>query len=370
MNSLTTIIAGSMLFAMACSEASHKPSDPDATETTRQLYDRLFQLRKRGIMLGHQDDLAYGHQHYEPGFSDVYDMTGDYPAVIGWEIGHVELGNVPYSLDSVYFKDIRKGIIKTAARGGISTISWHGDNILTGGSTWDCSRNDVITSILPGGSHHEAFLSYLDRIADFLLSLRSADETPIPVILRLYHEHTQSWFWWGADYATPEAYKSLWKMTVDYLRNDRNVHNVLYAYSPTSVATEEEYAERYPGDEWVDIVGFDLYFFGNDAAARENYITEMHRNLKITSDFAAKREKLPIMAETGLEGISIPDFFTDIIAPVISSYDIAWILFWRNAWEPNKPRHFYLPYKGHTAETDFKKFINNDHILMNKDIRP
>ena len=75
------------------------------------------------------------------------------------------------------------------------------------------------------------------------------------------------------------------------------------------------------------------------------------------------------MAETGMEGIPVTDYFTRVVAPVIESSGMAWILFWRNAWEPDKPGHFYLPYKGHAAEGDFKAFIAGDRILMNQDLR-
>lgn len=368
MKHLLTLAAGTALLTAACSGPEHRPSDPQADKAACALYERLFELRDRGVMLGQQDALAYGHQRYEPGFSDVYDMTGDYPAVVGWEIGHVELG-APYSLDSVYFDDIRRGIAATAARGGISTISWHGDNILTGGSTWDCSRNDVVASILPGGSHHNEYLAQLDRVADFLLSLKDAQGGAIPVVLRLYHEQTRSWFWWGADFATPDEYKALWRMTVGHLRDTRGVHNVLYGYSPTDVEDEAGYLERYPGDEWVDVVGFDLYHFGSDAAATEHYMANMRRNLQIVADYAVRSGKLPVMAETGMEGIPVTDYFTRVVAPVIEPSGMAWILFWRNAWEPDKPGHFYLPYKGHAAEGDFKAFIDNERILMNQDIR-
>lgn len=363
-----TLSLGSLMLLTACSDTRHRPTDPQATTATASLYNRLFQLRDKGVMLGHQDDIAYGHQRYEPGFSDVHDMTGDYPAVTGWEIGHVEKGD-PYSLDSVYFDNIRQGIAEVHARGGISTISWHADNILTGGSTWDCSRNDVVASILPGGSHHEAYLTRLDRVADFLHSLRDGQGEPIPVVLRLYHEQTQSWFWWGADYCTPEQYRELWRMTVAHLRDTRGVHNVLYAYSPTDVTDTAHYLERYPGDEWVDVVGFDLYCFGTSAEARQAYMDNMCRNLHIVTDYATTSGKLPIMAETGMEGIPSTDYFTGVIAPLIETSPIAWILFWRNAWEPDKPGHFYLPYKGHPAEADFKAFLANGRILMNSDIR-
>lgn len=363
-NFLWMTLAVSLLLFASCTATVHRPSDPQATETAHALYERLFALLDKGVMVGHQDDIAYGYQRYEPGFSDVYDMTGDYPAVVGWEIGHVELG-APYSLDSVYFDAMRRGIIETAARGGISTISWHGDNPLTGGSTWDCSSREVVASILPGGPRHEAFLQGLDRVAAFLGSLKSAEGEAVPVVLRLYHEHTGSWFWWGADLCTPDQYKKLWRMTVGYLRG-KGIHNVLYAYSPAGVASEEEYLERYPGDEWVDVVGFDYYFKGMD---EEGYIAEMQRNLNIVCDYAARSGKLPVVAETGLESVACDGYFTRTIASILAPYRVGWILFWRNAWEADKPGHFYLPYKGHPAADDFKAFIAADGILMNKDIQ-
>lgn len=368
MKKLLSLAAGTLLLTAACSGPQPSPSDREADPAVRALYQRLFRLRERGVMLGHQDALSYGHQRYEPGFSDVYQMTGDYPAVVGWEIGHVELG-APYSLDSVYFDDIRRGIAATAARGGISTISWHADNLLTGGSAWDCSRTDAVASVLPGGPLHDAYLARLDRVADFLASLRDAQGRAIPVVLRLYHEQTRSWFWWGAEQATPDQYKALWRMTVGHLRDTRGVHNVLYAYSPTEVENEAEYLERYPGDEWVDVVGFDLYHFGTDDAATQRYREQMQRNLRIVADFAARSGKLPVMAETGMEGIPVADYFTRVVSPLVASSRMAWILFWRNAWEKDKPGHFYLPYKGHAAADDFRAFVADEKILMNRDIR-
>lgn len=60
-------------------------------------------MQNKGIMYGHQDDLMYGYTWwYEKGRSDIRDFTGDYPAVAGFELGHIELGN-DRSLDSVSF---------------------------------------------------------------------------------------------------------------------------------------------------------------------------------------------------------------------------------------------------------------------------
>src|SRR5665647_2432709 len=108
------------------------PSDKKATKETINLYHNLKKLLNKGIMFGHQDDLAYGvGWKYIPGKSDVKEVTGDYPAVYGFELGRIELDH-PVNIDSVPFDKMR-GYIKTVyARGGVITLSWHLDNPLTG----------------------------------------------------------------------------------------------------------------------------------------------------------------------------------------------------------------------------------------------
>lgn len=357
------------MFSVSCSQNRtyvYAPSDPYASARTASLYCRLFSLMDKGVMLGHQDDLAYGYQNYAPGFSDVKDVAGDYPAVIGWELGHIELG-AEYSLDSVYFDNIRNGIVETDSRGGLNTISWHCDNILTGGSTWDCKRNDVVRSILQDQEKRSEYLRWLNRLGDFLKSLKDVDGECVPVVLRLYHEQTSSWFWWGAEQCSAEDYISMWRMTVEHLRN-YGVHNVLIAYSPSNCKDEQAYLERYPGDDYVDVVGFDVYQYGDDEIAKQNYVHEMTRNIEIVTAYAEKAHKLPIVAETGWEGIKQNDYFTSVILPLLQPYKLSWVLFWRNAWEPSSVSHFYLPYQGHESMADFNLMIASPKILMNKDI--
>lgn len=349
-------------------ETQKMPIDSAATKETVALYNTLFEQMDRGIMLGHQDALAYGHDWYkQPGRSDVKDVTGDYPALIGWELGHVEIG-AEFNLDSVYFSDMKSYIKETYKRGGITTASWHGDNIVTGNTSWDCAQDSVVKTILPGGSNHAKYLTWLDRVAGFFLDLKADDGTAIPVVFRMYHEHTGAWFWWGSEQCTPEEYKELWRMTVQYLRDEKNVHNLLYSYSPSETKDEAHFLERYPGDEYVDIVGFDCYVPGKDAESLVTYKAAMDRNLKIVTDYAAKSGKLPTIGETGMESVWDSTYFTQTVYPVLQKYKIAWVLFWRNAWEADKREHYYLPFAGHPAAEDFKAFVANDSILMNKDI--
>lgn len=346
-----------------------QPIDKSATEETVSLYNKLFESLDKGIMMGHQDALAYGHSWYkEPGRSDVKDVTGDYPAVIGWELGHLEIG-AEFNLDSVYFSDMKQYIRETYERGGITTASWHGDNIVTGNTSWDCAQDSVVRTILPEGSNHMRYLTWLDRVADFFLSLKDKDGKYIPVVFRMYHEHTGNWFWWGSEQCTPDEYKQLWIMTVEYLRDKKNVHNLLYAYSPSETNDEAHFLERYPGDEYVDIVAYDCYVPGKDVEDIAKYKEAMARNLKTVTEYAAKSGKVPTIGETGMESIWDSTYFTQTVYPVISQYKIAWVLFWRNAWESDKSDHFYAPFLGHPSADDFKEFAAKSNILMNQDIK-
>jgi len=59
------------------------PSDPKATPEAVKLYQKMMELQHKGLMFGHQDDMAYGTSWYsQEGRSDVKDVCGDYPAII------------------------------------------------------------------------------------------------------------------------------------------------------------------------------------------------------------------------------------------------------------------------------------------------
>lgn len=367
-NILVVFILSIVFVSFKPKDEAKLPVDKTATKETVSLYNQLFKGMKKGIMLGHQDDLAYGHSWYgEAGRSDVKDMTGDYPALIGFELGHIEIGD-KHNLDSVYFSDMKKYVKETHQRGGIVTFSWHGDNICTGKTAWDCLQDTVVRSVLPGGVNHKKYLVWLDRLANFFLELKDSRGVYIPVVFRMYHEHTGSWFWWGSKQCTPTEYKQLWRMTEDYLNHKKNVHNLLFAYSTSNARDEVHYLERYPGDKYVDILGFDHYLKGTTPDSIEKYKVDFDRNIQIVTKLASKYGKLPIIGETGMQGIPDTTYFTQIVYPIIDKYQVAWILFWRNAWEKDKPFHHYLPYPEHQSESDFKKFVLMPRILMNNDM--
>ena len=40
-----------------------------------------------------------------------------------------------------------------------------------------------------------------------------------------------TFFWWGTTICTNEEYAASWRYTVDFLREKKSIHNILYAYN-------------------------------------------------------------------------------------------------------------------------------------------
>ncbi len=315
-------------------------------------------------MFGHQDDPLYGVTwEDDSGRSDVLRVTGDYPAVMGFDIGKIE-NDSEKNIDNVSFAIIRREIIRQYERGGMITVSWHADNPLTGGDSWDVSSDDVVRAILPGGEKHALFLGWLDRAAAFFNSLTTGEGTKIPVLFRPWHEHTGSWFWWGKDFCSVEEYNALWEMTRSHF-DKAGADNLLYAYSPDLQGPGDIYMERYPGDDYVDVLGLDGYHRNNEDGI-EAYVSSLDTILSFMTAEGAKRNKPIALTETGLEAIPIADWWTRVLLPVAERYPISYVMVWRNARE--RPNHYYAPYPGQLSADDFVSFYNHPGTLFSKDI--
>ncbi len=369
---IKNITAGAFLIAglVSCSSAK-KVTDMEVkasslrTVETQHLLRNLQDLPAKGFMFGHQDDTAYGiGWDGDRDRSDVKSVCGDYPAVCGWDLGRIELG-ADKNLDNIPFDRIRQDITAQYLRGGLNTVSWHLNNPLTGGDAWDVKTDGVVTSILPGGAKHELFIAWLDKLASFLNSLTTADGKKIPILFRPWHEHTGNWFWWGKSHCTPQQYKELWQMTHDYL-SAHGVNNLLYAYSPGSEETVEEYMERYPGDNYVDLLGFDCYPSA-DVQGTDAYRKSMTTVLTYLTQLGKEHKKSIAVTETGLEALPMADWWTDVLFPIVDKYPISYVLVWRNARE--RVNHYYAPYPGQVSAGNFVEFYNQSKTLFCKDVK-
>ena len=354
------------LAATACggSQKAAAETEADSTQTlAAALLARLHAVADSGkVIFGHHDDTAYGHDWaYAEGRSDVLETAGKYPGLMNWDLGLIEYGD-SIQLDGVPFDFIRREVRAQAARGGINAISWHPRNPVSGGDSWDVSASPVPEAVTAGTALNDTLTAWIGRAADFVLSLTDADGNRIPVLFRPWHEHTGSWFWWGKDFCTPEQYKALWALTRKVF-DERGVDNVVWVYSPDKLTSVEEYTERYPGDEYVDVLGADVYHFGGEEGI-EDYQTRARRQLDGAKALSAKNGKIIALSETGSEGLPLADWYTRVLMPLLKEYPVAYVCVWRNASETMKPGHYYVPYKGHAAEADFHKFANDPKIIM------
>ena len=249
-------------------------------------------------------------------------------------------------------------------RGMVLTSCIHINNPLTGGDSWDNSSNRVAAEILTEGSAtNRTFKEWLDRLADIAHNLRGSDGKLIPVIFRPFHEHTQTWSWWGASCTTTEEFINLWKFTVKYLRDTKGVHNFIYAISPQmdSAKTVDDFYFRWPGDEWVDFVGMDCYQGINNAV----FVT----NLKAISKVSLAKLKPCGVTETGVEGFTATDYWTTNIHAPLTGRRVSMVVTWRNKYDPMESgTHYFSVFPGHPSERDFVKMYNQENSFFCSDL--
>lgn len=340
--------------------------DKNATERTKALFANLCTIGAKGFMFGHHDDLWYGRYWYnEPGRSDTREVCGDYPAV--------------FSVDLATFADNRSGspenqirrrvMLEAYERGEVILAVMHLNNPQTGSDSWDNSKKDVVRNILTEGtSVRTKYLLWLDQLADFALSLKDSRGELVPVILRPYHEHTQSWSWWGSSCTTESEFIAFWRMTVQYLRDTRGVHNFLYCISPqmdswyTTTEAGDRIVFRWPGDDYVDLMGIDCYH-GINPAALTLYVDAL-------VSWAEKKNKPYGITENGSEGYTLSNYWTTNVLDPLRGRGACMAVFWRNKYvgSNESDKHYFSIYPGHPAAEDFKKMYNDPASLFSKDL--
>src|SRR5215203_162594 len=345
--------------------------DANASKETKALFRNLFNLAEKHILFGHQHATEYGHGWQgEENRSDVKSVTGSHPAVIGVDFSGVANSSIPDSNRQKSKRSLLKNVIDTYNRGGITTMAWHFSNPASGGGFYwrDSVSKPAVRLLIPGGSHHEMYKGILKMIGDFAHAATGKKGEVVPMIFRPYHEFDGDWFWWGKAHSTKEEFISLWRFTVSYLKDSLKAHNFIYAFSPDNkFDTEVQLLDRYPGDEWVDMVGMDNYGdFGRDG--KYNLAAGI-RKLKIVSDYAKKAGKLAAFTETGLESIPNPTWWTETLLKALKTegLKLSYVLVWRN--DIRSTTHFYAPYPGHNSVPDFINFYNDPFTLFEKDLK-
>ncbi len=387
--------------------------DDNAINATAQLYAYLEAIGKTdSVLFGHQNDLHHKAGSASLSNSDTKDVTGSYSAVVGFDTLSLtgnELATAKWNDTLVKRVAEVEAVTKNAAgEGAVITLSAHMPNfevihervqnnvagstdstklgILSDGHynfsgyTPNTCTGNVVTRIMPGQDLNYLYTDYLDMIAAYAKAL---EDDNITVLFRPFHENTGSWFWWGAAFCDKEAYQNLYRYTVEYLRDKKDVHNFIYVYGPSSDAQSvADYSLRYPGDDYVDMVGFDMYH--QAPAVGDNFIEQFKKQLSIVDKFATDHNKLFAVTETGVAstpdsgdnqtalhktGNQRKDWFNEILAAVSPS-NAAYFLVWANF---STTDGFYTPYvtsktattmKGHEMLDNFIDFYNDPRTIF------
>ena len=365
------IITIATLLMVACT--SKKQMEPEKNQA-QLLTEHLTALQQKGYMAGHQDDPFYGvGWAYEDGRSDVLQTVGDYPAVMGFELGGIEMGDEK-NLDSVPFTRIHDELLAHVKRGGIVTVSWHPRNPITtvegggragqaypAGSAWDVTDSTVVKSVLPGGANAEKFQTWMKRVGDFIETLKDNEGRLVPIIFRPWHENNGSWFWWGQNLCSDEEFKGLWNLLQDYLIG-RGFDNLLWSYSPNLDGgwTTERFMKRYPGNDRVTLLGEDAYQWGTE----EEFISGLTADLDFLTQFAKNNGKLLALTECGFRSMPDSTWYSRVLKPIMDKYPLCYFLLWRNA----DNQEFFGPVPSTPCGDDFKKLYEAENILFLKEL--
>jgi mannan endo-1,4-beta-mannosidase len=178
----------------------------------------------------------------------IFEQTGHWPAYIG-----------------VDYTDWDTHGLSTATANQVATDYWrHGGlveiDVVFATSPMGGGLNDrgvnLIDCITPGTAANARWQQDLDTIAAGLQELQSAG---VIVLWRPLHEMNGRWFWWG-EKPVPDFVR-FWRYMFDYFTVTKKLNNLLWVYSPNIEVkdTEAGIAAYYPGDGYVDLVGFDAY---------------------------------------------------------------------------------------------------------------
>lgn len=227
--------------------------NPNATKETKALMSYLADVYGKKIISGQQEICgSHNYEGSESDFAYIKEKTGKMPALRGFDFMNFR-GN------GLLWDDLcaERVIDWYKNKGGIPTVCWHwfspgnigkkADNsFYTESTTFSISK--ALTS---GTAENTALLNDIEFMAGKFKQLQEAD---VPVLFRPLHEAEGGWFWWGAE--GPENCVKLYRLLYEKFTNEYHLNNIIWVWTSYTYDTSSKW---YPGDDVVDILGYDKY---------------------------------------------------------------------------------------------------------------
>lgn len=232
---------------------------PDPSPEAQRVYDFLVESYGEKIISGVMANVAWNTNEAEW----VHTHTGKYPALNCFDYVHLYASPANW----INYEDTRVAE-EWWGNNGLIAAGWHW-NVPAGANSnghgfYAVGKNggdgetafDIRQAVIDGTDENSVIKADLEKIAGNLLLLK---EKNIPVIWRPLHEASGKWFWWGAGDAA--SYRTLWILMFETFKT-KGLNNLIWVWTSQT----DDY-DWYPGDDYVDIIGCDIYNKGLTAVS-------------------------------------------------------------------------------------------------------
>lgn len=315
--------------------------DSGLTTRTENMQHNLLGYEERGAMLGQMYATAEGiGWQGDSCHSDLNEVTGDNPAVVGYELAGIESGKAT-NIDGVDTTLIRHTAIDFMQRQGLAIMLW--------------TAPDPGANPLDDGSPANYRLkAWTLKIAAFLGSLHDDYGIKLPTLVYLYPAGLNKWY----DRLSADDYRQLYAMTVEWLRDEGELTNAIFGFSNARTGiTAEQFVERCPKQD-IDCVQLMLLSDNMDA-----YTQSLN---SMTTELSAycSSNTMPFGIYTGLRGLADDEmFWSKTLLPVANRCRMSYIMLGRNHGDFQQG-NYYGPYPGNKTSGDFVQLYNSERIIM------
>ena len=231
---------------------------------------QVIRVAVKDVATGAQGSFKNGSWSEIASGTDYFEISGDYTLKITEDIlkslqeGGLIIGGHGYTAIGVYLE------------GGTTVLDPNTDYAFYRADT----EFDAANAVIEGTWENKVFIEDLKNVATCLKLLKDAD---IPILWRPFHEAAGGWFWWGKDAA---SFKTLWIKMFDYFKL-QGLDNLIWVWT-----TEGNDADWYPGDQYVDIIGRDIY--------KKNVVDCVSEYASVAGNYGNKMATLSECGEVGL----------------------------------------------------------------------
>lgn len=327
-------------------DISRAPVDADASEAAQKMYAFLYenfgQKTISGMMTGDMGS-ANGDITQHDDVKAVYDVSGKYPALVGFDF----LFATGRSESNAWNKDYTSMSVTLAEdlyrRGGIPAFTWHWRD--PSRTTDEFYSNQCTVKIADAlnadGSWntssqlYQYFVKDIHSIADYFLQLQEAG---VACIFRPLHEASGGWFWWGRN-KDADSFVKLFQLVYDEMVRVKGVHNVIWVWNAGENDTEWN-----PGEAYYDIVSADIY---NQAGDYSSNYASFDKLKALTGG-----KKIVALSENG----PIPDIDKEFAEDAVWS----WWMPWYQTWDGN--------FVTQSSKEEWTKCMNDDRVITLEDL--